>query len=205
MWNEQKENLRKAYNHYIQDEGNQNTETTPWHADLRTVFLDMLIAEGKHSLLDLGAGTGSDAIFFQEHDLDVTAIDLSDGMIELCKEQGLRAFEYDFYELSHLGETFDAIWAMNSLIHVEKKNLSQVLKEIRETLSPSGLFFMGVYGRDDWEGVLEGDLFSPPRYFSFYSEERMREMVSPFFEVVKFEKIDFGKTYHFQGMILRKG
>lgn len=203
--NETKENLRKAYNNYIKDEANQGNEMNPWHADLRNLFLEMITAEGKQTLLDIGAGSGCDTQFFIDHGFDVTAIDLSDEMVKVCKEQGIRAMEYDLYELSQFGQTFDAMWAMNSLIHVEKCNLPHVLQEIREALNPSGLFFMGVYGSDDWEGILEGDLFSPPRYFSFYSEEKIREVVSQYFELIRFETIDFGKSYYFQAMILRKG
>jgi SAM-dependent methyltransferase len=164
----------------------------------------MIAAEGKCSLLDIGAGTGDDAQFFMNEGFDVTAIDLSDAMVKICNERGIRASVYDLYELSQFGETFDAMWAMKSLIHVEKCNLPQVLQEIQQALNPSGLFFMGVYGGDEWEGILEGDLFSPPRYLSFYSEERMKEIVSQYFELVRYEKVEFERKYYFQALTLRK-
>lgn len=201
---ETRENLRRAYDNYLQDEANHHNEIPVWHTELRAAFLEMIMAEGKQTLLDIGAGMGDDAKFFEEHGFAVTAIDLSGEMIKRCKEQGLRAFEYDLYDLSRLGERFDAMWALNSLIHIEKANLPKVLREIRQTLNPGGLIFISLYGGEESEGVLEGDLFTPQRYFSFYSGERIQEIVAEYFELVRFEKVDNGRKYHIQGLFLRK-
>lgn len=57
--------------------------------------------------------------------LDVTAIDISEEMVRICKEKNIKAFELDFYNLHHLSTQFDAIWAMNCLLHVGDKMLKR--------------------------------------------------------------------------------
>lgn len=139
-----------------------------------------------------------------DNGLNVTAIDISDEMVRICKEKNIRAFELDFFNLRHLKTQFDAIWAMNCLLHVEKRFFSKVLKEIDKVLKPLGLFFMGVYGGYDTEGIWEDDIYIPQRYFSFYTDERLKEIVSQYFELISFETIQTGDKYYFQSIIMRK-
>jgi hypothetical protein len=46
------------------------------------------------------------------------------------------------------------------MLHVRKADLGFVLEEIKNVLNPSGLFFMGVYGGEDSEGIWEDDIYS---------------------------------------------
>lgn len=93
---------------------------------------------------------------------------------------------------------------MNSLLHVEKANRSFVLEEIRNVLNPYGLFYMGVYGGDDSEGIWEDDLYTPHRFFSFYQDENIKRVVSSCFEIISFERIETGGKYYFQSIVMRK-
>ncbi len=197
-----KENLKESYNRNAQDR--EKNEMQQWKVKPREAFLHLLKEEEKFSLVEIGAGVGKDSQFFKDNGLKVTSTDLSDEMVKLCEEKGLKAIELDFYHLHMMNETFDAVWAMNCLLHVEKKNLPTVLKEISNVLNPSGLFFMGVYGGEDSEGIWEDDIYSPPRFFSFFTDEKIKEMVSYYFDIVQFETIETGGKYHFQSLILRK-
>lgn len=69
-------------------------------------------------ILDLGAGTGQHSLYMKEMGLDVTSIDLSFTMIEICLQKGLKAYEMDFYNLTFEDHRFDNVWAMNTLLHV---------------------------------------------------------------------------------------
>jgi ubiquinone/menaquinone biosynthesis C-methylase UbiE len=85
----------------------------------------------------------------------VTCIDLSNEMVNLCQEKGLNAHVMDFYDLQFPDQSFDAVFALNCLLHVPKANLESVLKEVHRVLRDGGLFFCGVYGGQDTEGIWE--------------------------------------------------
>lgn len=46
----------------------------------------MVNYENKTTLLDIGAGVGDDSVFFMESGFEVTAVDLSPEMIQICKK-----------------------------------------------------------------------------------------------------------------------
>ncbi|WP_049804058.1 hypothetical protein [Desulfosporosinus acidiphilus] len=93
---------------------------------------------------------------------------------------------------------------MVTLVSVEKASLNIVLEEIKNVLKPFGLFFMGVYGGGDSEGIWQDDKYTPHRFFSFYTDETIQKVVSNYFQVINFERIETGEKYHFQSIIMRK-
>lgn len=129
-------------------------------------------------------------------------------MIKLCIEKGLNAKVIDFYELGKLIEKFDAVFSLNSLLHVPRKDLPKVLKEIEEVLNPGGIFYFGVYGGFDSEEIItDKSKMNLPRFLSFLTKELILSAVKEYFEVVHYEEIDFGSSREgmcFQSLTLRK-
>ncbi|WP_103863759.1 bifunctional 2-polyprenyl-6-hydroxyphenol methylase/3-demethylubiquinol 3-O-methyltransferase UbiG [Aquimarina sp. I32.4] len=60
-------------------------------------------------VLDVGSGAGSHSLFLQnEKKLDVTALDISDGAIQICKERGIKqTIVQDIF--NHSSTTYDTI------------------------------------------------------------------------------------------------
>ena len=178
-----------------------------WKLKERLDVLERFRAAGVRSLLDIGSGPGVDAAFFREQGLDVICIDLSEEMVALCRAKGLEAYEMDFTELYFADATFDAVYALNCLLHVPKAEFEGVLLEIRRVLAPGGLFYLGVYGGIASEGVWEDDDYRPKRFFSFHTDAAMRDVVETAFDVDTFRTIDVGTSspeLHFQSMVLRR-
>jgi SAM-dependent methyltransferase len=195
--------LKQAYNNFA--EHRERTDIEPWKWEERERFLNHLRQEGRASLLEIGAGTGRDSLYFQQQGLVVTSVDLSDEMIKLCKEKGLNAHMMDFHQLDFPDETFDAIYALNCLLHVPKAKLDEVLQEIRRVLKPDGLFFCGVYGGQETEGIWEKDFYEPKRFFSMFHDEAIIKVVERRFQVEDFHTVDMGQgAPHFQSILLRK-
>jgi len=209
-----KSNLRAYYN-----EEAAIRDTSPkqvWKIEVREQFYRLAKCENKNTLLELGAGAGYDSQFFLDSGMKVTAIDLSREMIELCKQKSIEAYEMDFYDLSRLGKSFDCIWSMNSLLHVPKTDLPQILQGIDSILGCGGLFYMGVYGGVDSEDYYVNDRSAVPRFFSHYTDEKLKELLSHYFEIISFKRYDltsgaknFFKQHKraaidFQSAILRK-
>src|SRR5262245_12300615 len=113
--------LRAAYDRHA-DERERNTPETLKQTE-RQELLPMLQAEQRRTMLEIGSGPGKDGLFFQEHGLDVTCTDLSPAMVELCRQKGLRAYVRDFLDLGFSPASFDAVYALNCLLHLPKRDL----------------------------------------------------------------------------------
>src|SRR4051812_5102948 len=130
----------------------------PWKLAERAAFLDRLRAAGSTRLLEIGAGTGQDSGYFLDNGLEVVATDLSPEMVRRCRAKGIDARVMDFLHLNFAADSFDAVHAMNCLLHVPNADLPVVLETIRSVLRPGGLFFLGVYGGGGVGGVHRNDL-----------------------------------------------
>ena len=177
-----------------------------WKLAERRRFLKQLQGAGATSLLEVGSGPGVDAAYYRDHGFDVVCVDLSPEMVARCRDKGLTALEMDLADLRLPPDLFDAVYAFNCLLHVPKAELSAALDEIRRVLTPGGLFYLGVYGGYNHEGVWSQDRYEPKRFFSFHTDEGLRARVGRTFEVVSFRRVDIGASdpdFHFQAAVLR--
>ncbi len=121
-------------------------ETEEWAVSLFfRNYEDMPEAEKKAlnrvqgSVLDIGAGAGSHALWLQGHGKEVTALDISPGAIEVMKERGVRKIiNQDFYTLK--GQKFDTLLLLMNGIGIAGKlaGLSRFFKQAKELLHPGG-------------------------------------------------------------------
>jgi ubiquinone/menaquinone biosynthesis C-methylase UbiE len=203
MMSETKEELAKSYDQDALRRSQSNS--SEWKIRERKNFMDMLLHEDKKTLLEIGAGTGKDAKVFSDHGYELTCIDLSQEMIRFCKEQGLNAKVMDFYDLDFTDNYFDAVYALNCLLHVPNHEIEKVLMEINRVLKPDGIFYLGIYGGEDSEGIWENDWCDPKRFFAFRSDATIQSIVKKYFDLMYFKIVPLEKgNPHFQSLILRK-
>ena len=122
---------------------------------------------GRAYLLDLGCGSGRDTKAFLELGY---AVDAVDGSEELCRRAsaftGIEVKCMLFQDLDE-AEKYDGIWACASLLHLPRKELSEVFRKIRLALKQDGILYTGFkYGT--FEGMRNG------RYFTDFTEETFR-------------------------------
>lgn len=203
IYNELVKNLRKAYDAKALERN--ISSIWPWKAEERERFLSEIKRAGKQRLLEIGCGTGRDSLFFQSKGFDVVCTDLSPENIALCRNKGLNAHVMDFLHLDFPPSSFDAVFALNCLLHVPKDLIHQTLRNIRRLLHPTGLFYLGVYGGHDREGVLDDDNYEPKRFFVSYTDIHIIQIVNEIFDVLYFRRIELEsfKSVHFQSMILK--
>jgi SAM-dependent methyltransferase len=196
--------LRAAYDRGADER--ERSALAPWKEREREAFLAEVRAEGRRTLLELGAGTGKDGLFFQQHGLEVTCIDLSPAMVALCRQKGLRAHVRDLLHLDLPPGSFAAVHALNCLLHVPRRDLPAALAAIREVMETGGLFYLGVYGGIDHEGIWAEDTHRPKRFFSYHTDDGIRRAVEPFFDLLAFACIptDRAAGLHFQSLLLRR-
>ena len=201
--NPYQDDLQQAYDNAVDER--EGREIAAWKVRERSRFMRLLRDEGKSSLVDIGAGPGLHAIYFKARGITVTCIDLSPENVKRCIEKGLVAHAVDVMNLSSLGTRFESAFAMNSLLHIPRRQLSIALTSIRDSLDPDGLFYWGQYGGEDKEGVFEQDHYEPKRFFSWLSDDQALMHAQQVFHLEDFKAIPFegDVTFHFQSLILR--
>jgi SAM-dependent methyltransferase len=176
----------------------------PWKVREREAFLEALRAQGARTLLEVGSGPGHYGLYFLQNGLSVTCVDLSPEMVRLCREKGLDAHVMDALDLSFAEGAFDAAWVFNCLLHVPRAQMPQALGSLARVVAPGGLVYLGQYGGSSFEGIWESDHYEPKRFFSFLSDEDLRDLVEPWFEVHAFKRESHGppSEYGFQALLL---
>ncbi len=198
-------NLRQTYDNSATHR--DNAEIEPWKRAERDHYLSLCQQRGAKTLLEIGAGPGHTSRYFQDNGLEVICIDLSPAMVALCREKGLMAQTMDVLALDFPPASFDAIFTLNSLLHIPKRRLPLALGNIHTVLKPDGLFYLGVYGGYDSEEIWEDDPLEPKRFFSFHTDEHLQQAVSDTFDILMFKCIPFREPdspIHFQSLVLRR-
>jgi len=196
--------LQQAYAKNVADR--ESNQPQPWKLAGRQAFLELLKGSGVVSLLEVGAGTGQDAAFFASRGLEVLATDLTEENVAACRRKGIRAEVMDACDLKLPAASFDAVYSLNCLLHLPKAEFPVGLDNIKRVLKPGGLFYLGLYGGEDSEGIYEEDTYEPKRFFSFWTDEGLKAKISPTFKILRFETIDLGdeSKLRFQSLILCK-
>lgn len=197
-----KAETRKAYDAYPDffDEkfGNFFQNFGRQLADRFTTFL-----EGKR-ILDAGCGPGHYAEYFQQKQYDVTCVDISPEMVRLAQSRGLTVEVGDIEKLRFPDASFDGVWANAVLLHLPRAQVPAALDEIARVLVPAGVAHVSLK-----EGQKEGfeERASQPntkRWFSHLTDEEMRNLAQPTFEVLSFTRTDVKGKFNFLDYDLRK-
>ena len=151
----------------------RNVEGDPWERFLEE--LASRLPEGAH-VLDLGCGNG-DKLARLAEEFEVTGVDLSAEQLQLAgaRVPEAKLIHADFSELELVEESFDAVTAFYSIIHVPREAHAELFARILRWLKPGGLFLaslshVGSPDRtEEWLGV--------QMFFSSFPAETNRRLV----------------------------
>ena len=163
-------------------------------------FIDLLKGE---IILDLGCGSGDHSLYFKEKGLDVTAIDLSEEMIKLCKEKGINAFVKDIENLDSEDKSFDGIWAVTSLLHIPKSKLKNVIEKLNLILKDEGILYVCVK-EGEREDLIEDKSGNTSRFFAFWKEEEFMKLFEDYFVLIENKKVQLKNTVFLQAFFRKK-
>ena len=126
---------------YYNKNANDFFERTAY-VDLQDIYDDFLpFLPSKAHILDLGCGSGRDSSYFKLQGFDVTALDASEELVKLASSHiGQEVLLMNFQDLD-FQDTFDAVWANASLLHVSYKDLKNILEKIYTSLKKEGIFY----------------------------------------------------------------
>lgn len=108
----------------------------------RSRFLARLPAQGR--ILDVGCGSGRDALAFQRAGWTVEARDASPRLAALAAD--LLGFPVPVERIEDMRDSsaFDGVWASAVLVHVEHDRIASALGVLARALRPSGVLFVSV-------------------------------------------------------------
>lgn len=184
----------------------------PWRTAAQEEFLARLADEECRSVLEVGCGPGRDGAAIAAAGFVYTGADLSPGMVEVARAAGLDAYVASATDLPFGDHTFDAVWSMSTLMHLDDAELEAALSEIVRVLVPGGLFAVGMWGASELtvgtltESAAEPDkTYGPPRYFHRRTDTMVRERLGEHGDVESWwaRPSSSGSSHRYQYAVVR--
>lgn len=118
----------------------------------------VLFDNGVKTVLDATCGTGLQSRYLAERGYHVTANDISERMINVCRSKTahLSNIRYSVADIRTLPEnqSYDAIISMfNSLSHMPKQDFVKVLRKFRALLNTDGLLIFDIFNFDQLKHI----------------------------------------------------
>lgn len=142
------------------------------------------LAPGAH-VLDLGSGDGRHSAAMIEAGFEVTPLDGSAGLAAIASRRLGKPVRVARFEEIEDVETFDAIWAHASLLHVPVEGMAGILARLHRALKPGGRLFASFKS-----GNAEGrDGFG--RYYNYPSGDELSSWLAA---SAPWHRIEIGET-----------
>jgi ubiquinone/menaquinone biosynthesis C-methylase UbiE len=153
-----------------------------WNASIEGDPWEWLVAELENRVddgarvLDLGCGDGTKTRRLTEH-FEVVGVDVSREQLRLARTSApeVTFVEADFSELDFAADTFDAVTAFYSIMHVPRDRHLELFGKVLRWLKPGGLFLAslstigGPDRKENWLGV--------EMFFSGFDAETNKRLV----------------------------
>lgn len=157
-----------------------------------------------NNAIDLGCGSGNEAVYMIKHGIKVMAIDrqlneryILDRLSEKQKE--LITFSEQGFENIELKNT-DAVMAFFSIPFCTPERFNELWDKIYDAITPGGYFVGQLFGdRDAWKDNKE---------INTISIDRAKELLQKY-EIIKFDEVEYvrpsdRKKWHYYNIIAKK-
>jgi ubiquinone/menaquinone biosynthesis C-methylase UbiE len=151
------------------------------------------------TLLEIGAGFGSDAIYFAEQGFDVTAVDYvkssTDKIKERIKEKEIKNCKVLLKDAKHIDfedNSFDVIYSHFGLHYFDDKTTTAIFTKLHRILKTKGMIFIKCKSTEDikfgkGKKVEENTYHYLDRTIHFFDKEYMKEKLKKF-KIISIEK-----------------
>jgi SAM-dependent methyltransferase len=151
------DDLTRVY--YEQNASAYAGQTLPMRLDQMWSTFSNLLQPGAY-VLDLGCGSGRDLKELALRGFRVIGLEYSQPLAELAQKYSrekvlvgdMRVFEFGV-------EKFDGIWAVASLLHIPRKEMSGLLRKLYDALQPKGILLTSMKNGEGIETAPDGRLF----------------------------------------------
>lgn len=144
------------------------------------------------AVLELGCGSGKPCTQILVEHAEVTGVDISDKQLALAKQLVPKAhiIQADMMSLNFPKNTYDAVVAFYSVIHLPREQQNALIGRIADWLRPGGVFLLNLGTTDD-PGSINQDWLGGKMYWSSYDVQTNRRMlIGAGFELLKAEVIE---------------
>lgn len=140
----------------------------------RDDFLSLVPPGG--SILDLGCAAGRDSRYFSSKGFKVIGVDLSEKLLAIAKKKSpeIDFRKEDIRALDFPENSFDATYASAVLLHLKRRELVPVLKNLHAFLKSDGLLYVQVKEGTGDADVAEKLSSGHARHFTYYSLEDLK-------------------------------
>lgn len=162
-------------------------------------------------ILEIGSGSGVEAKALAKLGYEVTPSDVVEGFLSEIRKNGLNPIKYNVLT-DKLEGKYDGVLAWHVFVHFTKEDTEVALENLFEVLNPGGRLIFDVKSREEKDEKTEewidygGDYhMGVKRFFRYYSEREIREMVSQAgFEVISFEKYKSSSGVEWLRLVVEK-
>lgn len=130
------------------------------------------------TILDEGCGSGRDAKIFSGLCYKVTGIDMSMNMLRRARRDCPAAIfqRMDMRRLAFADYTFDGVWSVASLLHLEKSDVPKSLSESFRVLRPRGIIYIAVKLGNGQELKID-PRYQVTKFYSYFQPEELEQEV----------------------------
>lgn len=166
------DNAHEEYLSEYRDELNNK----PYDKDFLLRFIEKIPPNGK--ILDIGCcSTAQQARFFVSNGFKVTSIDLSEKCIETAKINfpEIEFEQMDMTEMNFEKDSFDAVNAFYSIIHIPNDKLDGLFADMNKVLRNKGKLAISVHAGDFYGYYEENEI---PVFYRTYTEKELIDVLS---------------------------
>lgn len=172
-------------------------------------FLELINKQPGEKVLELGCSSG-----FLTKDLgDVTAIDTSEGMLEIAhsKNKLAKCIPGDMFAMPFKDDSFDKVTTMRVWNHLDLRDFKRAIHEVKRVLKQNGRF---IFDMEDKSAMRRFSSFFYKRFFKTtgykifqYSLQDIKRVIEPEgfkIEAVKILKHKVGRQIILRAVLLKK-
>lgn len=144
--------------------------------------LDFISTLNSGNILDLGCGNGNETAILCKKGLNVTALDISDELINEAKKKAPEAkfIKADIRTLPIENSSIDNALFIATFHHLKNNNdRLKCLKELHRCIKPNGRVLMSVWTKKGMKGgkYLSWGSSSKKRYYYFFEKQELLNLV----------------------------
>lgn len=159
----------------------------PYDKDFLTRFAALIRYNGL--VLDIGCcSSAQQARFLRDKGFEVTAIDLSENCIETAKKHftDIQFIKMDMLEMDFENESYDALNAFYSIIHITDESLNDLFNDFNRILKMHGMIAITVH-TGDFYGFYDENEF--PVFYRTYTQRELKDLLTKFgFKIIEMEQ-----------------
>jgi putative AdoMet-dependent methyltransferase len=169
-----------TYDESVEKSDNEDKYPFAGYKKLMNMVYNIILNNRKATVLDIGIGTGILSSELHKNGYDITGIDFSEEMINICKNKmpSARLIQYDFTKgllETIITEKFDYIISTYAIHHLNNNEKLKFINELLVLLKPKGSIIIGDVGfqtkkQHDECRVLHKDEWDDDEYYLIYEE-----------------------------------